>query len=257
MNAFDEQYIFRLATVDDTLDIMNFIKAEWEDESILATNRECFCLQYQNGDVINVLLAIHKQSGKIEAMPQKPNVACASCTELIKINGIDELDGRFDFEYDKNRIPYKDKWYIKRRYFEHPVYDYMVWALRDKTEAYGGLLFCREVTQNGAKALKIIDYLGDIQLIAGLESAFGKILETENYEYIDLYCAGVEDELLYAAGFSLRTETDPNIIPNYFEPFVQKNIEIRYHTDNDKALFFRGDADRDRPYIWKTKRIGS
>ena len=185
--------------------------------------------------------------------PAAKNVPCHFTTEMNRVNHIGELEGRFDFEYDISRMPYKDKWFINNRYFKHPVYDYIIWTLGDEKHRYGGLMVAREVFYLDRKALKIIDYIGDLELLSGISPALKGLLSDEGYEYIDLYCTGIPDEILYRAGFVLRDEKDPNTIPNHFEPFVQNNIEIQYNTSHESAIFFRGDSDRDRPYIWKLK----
>ena len=41
------------------------------------------------------------------------------------------------------------------------------------------------------------------------------------------------------------------IIPNYYEPFVKKNIELRFAIKSNDSVFsilFKGDCDQDRPY---------
>ena len=53
-------------------------------------------------------------------------------------------------------------------------------------------------------------------------------------------------------GFLKRTENDPNIIPNYFEPFEQKNVDIYFVSNVMENLhLYRGDGDQDRPSKWK------
>ena len=77
----------------------------------------------------------------------------------------------------------------------------------------------------------------------------------EKNEYIDIYEVGIEDATLEEAGFIERKEEDSNIIPNYFEPFVQKNIEIYYMSNcKDKFRIFKGDGDQDRPSVVKEKK---
>ena len=77
----------------------------------------------------------------------------------------------------------------------------------------------------------------------------------EKHEYIDIYEVGIEDEILENSGFIERVEEDSNIIPNYFEPFIQKNIEIYYMSNcNSKFRMFKGDGDQDRPSIVKEKK---
>ena len=55
---------------------------------------------------------------------------------------------------------------------------------------------------------------------------FRNYLEETNCEYIDFYNYGFKEQSLLSAGFIERTEGDANIIPNYFHPFVQENIDI-------------------------------
>ena len=77
----------------------------------------------------------------------------------------------------------------------------------------------------------------------------------EKHEYVDIYEVGIEDEILENSGFLERVEKDVNIIPNYFEPFVQENIEIYYMSNcKDKFRMFKGDGDQDRPSIVKEKK---
>lgn len=77
-------------------------------------------------------------------------------------------------------------------------------------------------------------------------------MQENKWEYIDLYCYGIEDDILKRSGFLKRTENDPNIIPNYFEPFEQKNVDIYFVSNVMENLhLYRGDGDQDRPSKWK------
>ena len=74
------------------------------------------------------------------------------------------------------------------------------------------------------------------------------LLNQNNYEYIDFYCEGIEKGILENAGLKLKDATDLNVIPNYFEPFVQENIDIHYFTNYDSSFpIFKADGDQDRP----------
>ena len=67
------------------------------------------------------------------------------------------------------------------------------------------------------------------------------------YEYVDFYCLGFEESYILKAGFTLREENDTNIIPNFFSPFVQENIDIWVDSSKEGCLFFKADGDQDRP----------
>ena len=66
-------------------------------------------------------------------------------------------------------------------------------------------------------------------------------------EYADFYVQGFENQYIFEAGFSERIEGDENVIPNYFSPFEQRNIEIYVSGNIEKGLFCKADGDQDRP----------
>ena len=49
--------------------------------------------------------------------------------------------------------------------------------------------------------------------------------------------------------FRTVRENDINIIPDYFEPFVEKNVKIYFEASNNKMVLFKADADQDRPRL--------
>lgn len=162
--------------------------------------------------------------------------------DLKEIKSINDFDSYFDEDYYKLCRPYKDRWYINKRYFNHPVYKYNLLGITNKS-----VLVTKEVCVNNSKVLRIIDILGDVNEISKAGKALQLLLKRNNYEYVDVYELMVDDEKLIAAGFVERSENDCNIIPNYFEPFVQQNIEIYAHRNDVNAVCFKGDGDQDRP----------
>lgn len=142
-------------------------------------------------------------------------------------------------------IPLKDEWYINKRFFSHPVYKYKIWKIIAGNEA--GLLVGREIDVNGIKILRLVDFMGKGDLLDGLYDEFHSLIEENKYEYIDFYIYGVDDIHLTRAGFTLKTEDDANVIPNMFEPFVQKNSILYGAGDIADMRLCKADADQDRP----------
>lgn len=164
-------------------------------------------------------------------------------TSIKHITNCDDL-----YEYDclnnTESIPYKDVWYVRRRYFDHPINKYIVYGLSGKQDAEA-ILVLREQRYGDSKILRVIDYIGNQELMAGLGSFFDMQLQT--YEYIDFYTLGFNDVFLQQAGFNLRDEDDENIIPNYFYPFERRNVDIWVDSTNPNMIFVKGDGDQDRP----------
>ncbi len=164
---------------------------------------------------------------------------------LYPVFSIEEMYSKFDDESFKKRITYKDRNYVAKRYFEHPIYNYKLYSIG--TENVKTVLVMREVSCNGGKIIRIVDVLGDEKELAYIGQAVQRILEENHYEYIDIYEHGIEDTVMERAGFVQRKDNDENIIPNYFEPYVAQNVEIYYHTSCECAKIFKADGDQDRP----------
>ncbi len=163
---------------------------------------------------------------------------------IIPYKDVDQMYASFDESCFVNRLPYKSRKYINHRYFNHPIYKYNMYGMGDNL-----VLVCREVSANGGKALRIVDILGEVSNIRYLGNALKSLMDENGYEYIDLMEFGMDEADILAAGFTKLELTGANIIPNYFEPFVQKNIEILCCASLQPALIFKADADQDRPSI--------
>ena len=145
--------------------------------------------------------------------------------------------------------PRKDVWYMRRRYFAFPHLAYSVYAAKagGRLLAY---LVCRVVDSGQGKALRIVDFVGDVSLLPRLGGAIDRLLKASGAEYAECYCAGVEPAVLAAAGFSERKEGDGNILPNYLQPPLFENTEYYYFTsDPARFVLFKADGDQDRPNL--------
>ena len=153
------------------------------------------------------------------------------------------LDGKY---------PYKDKDYFYHRFFTHPIFHYMIFAIRENDfETVSAFFVCREIEKFGVKILRIMDYIGDEKYFAHLAFSLQKLMDENDYEYIDCYCYGMSETTMNDAGFVKREKTDANIIPNYFEPFLCKNVELIYFTNiTENFRMFKGDAEQDQPRMY-------
>ncbi len=174
----------------------------------------------------------------------------APVTRMRGYGSMEEVLQHFDVG-SVDAVPYKDNWYFEKRYFRHPWYRYQVYGLQ--AEGGGGqdgaLMVAREVACNGSAVLRIVDYIGEHGLFAGLGGEFLSLLEQKGYEYIDFYTHGFAEQAALDAGFRKREDGDGNIIPNYFEPFLRENVDIWAHYQAEGTLFFKADADQDRPNL--------
>ncbi|MEG9884698.1 MAG: GNAT family N-acetyltransferase [Hyphomicrobiales bacterium] len=144
----------------------------------------------------------------------------------------------------QNYRPYKSHAYFEKRYLRHPIHDYRFITTFDADGQAIAVL--REVVHQGAKALRIIDMIGEAHYLSALcRASFAKAKDI-GAEYVDLYCAGPSPALFVRAGMRLNDGRD--IVPNYFAPFTKDNIALTFATTaQENFRLFRGDGDQDRP----------
>ena len=145
---------------------------------------------------------------------------------------------------------YKSPEYMVHRYFENPKYQYQVYQIWREGEKTHSFVITREQKQGETTLLRFIDFVGDESLIQYIGTPLRQIMKDNYYEYIDMYEFGVEDDLLYRAGFSKKAADSLNIIPNYFSPFCKKNVNIGIFWEKEmRPIIWKGDGDQDRPSV--------
>lgn len=192
---------------------------------------------------------LHAQSSYTLASVNDNTVpACAEEGNALRMETWEDVERHFDFEaYTKNKKPYKEAWYIKKRYFDHPAYRYEVYGVKEQTNPrYPLLLVFRLEESQGARALRLVDCIGKCGLLAHATSLVDGLLEQHKAEYADCYEAGVEEAVFEDAGWR-KVQASGNVIPNYFSPFVRENIDIWYFSTDSEIVLFKGDGDQDRP----------
>ena len=168
----------------------------------------------------------------------------------FKLKLLSEEEVSFKFENYKDTIPYKDKEYFMKRYFNHPIYKYKVYGIFKNSEI-DSILVLRKVVANNGKILRIVDFIGNqIGLEFVTHYLYKKIIK-ENYEYMDFMCFGFDYAQLIKSGFiEVNIDSSDLIIPNYFSPFLLENIQINFFADTlkfDCIKMCKADGDQDRP----------
>ena len=153
----------------------------------------------------------------------------------------------------KNRLftfyPKKNSEYILKRYFKHPSYKYKIFILKNKKNFCCSLFIMRKIRHKNSSIFRLIDYQGNINFLEKINYALQELMHNEKSEYIDFYQHGIRNNILLKSGF-INVEKTKLIVPNYFEPYVKKNITLNYAfktLKKKKIYFFKGDGDQDRP----------
>ena len=182
-------------------------------------------------------------------LPQ--SIADSSSCDLKELMEADLLKIGTNFIYEST--PLKSTAFLINRYIRHPIYNYIFWGGSENGKLKC-IIIVRKIELNHRCILRIVDIQGDISFFSRLGTLFLKKLKIHEAEYLDCYSVGVTSKLYLDAGFINRKQySEDIIIPNYFEPFKQSNIEIDYAYINKdatkKVRLFRGDSDQDRPNI--------
>ncbi len=155
----------------------------------------------------------------------------------------------FDFESFTHIVPCKDFDYIKKRFFNYPIYSYDVFVLRKKG-AIENIIICREDCHQKSTAWRIVDFYGNESKFPQIATFLYSIMIERKYEYIDFISHGFDHGKMISAGFlAVDFESNNLVIPNYFGPFVQKNVPIYCVSDKTDWHFrqCKADGDQDRP----------
>jgi hypothetical protein len=145
-----------------------------------------------------------------------------------------------------DQIPRKTRVFLYNRYATHPFYRYDAFIVSAGGEK--GVVILRTCAHDGARALRVVDYVGAPGPLAGAGPAFAALLDEAGAEYLDFYCSGLADELS-AAGFRVVGNDEGLVLPGYFEPYVARNVDLLFaiHGPDGRLVICKGDGDQDRP----------
>ncbi len=147
-------------------------------------------------------------------------------------------------------MPYKSLRYYVERYYHHPIYKYKTLGIYGDNNDLEAIIVYRKTEANGSNNIFIVDYFGMEGALRGTHRELLGIMKNEQAECISFPCEGISADELQDAGFLLR-DTDNMILPVYYEPFEQRNVDLDFHFWTDinyeGIVIVKGDADQDRP----------
>lgn len=144
-------------------------------------------------------------------------------------------------------VPYKDSEYLIKKYYHNITYQYNVYGICKQNRVDAVIVF-KTVFHAGSRALRIVDFLGNEKSLLDVGQQINDLLILNGAEYVDIYEHGLADETLKRIGFTELNECNENIIPNYFEPFEQTNVNIHFFSNKiENFRMFKADGDQERP----------
>lgn len=204
-------------------------------------------LGYETGELKQYYRLAEKENYCVAKPAAKQRLSVDTDIHYEKINSFEELAASFAIPAES--YPRKDLWYLKKRFYDFPGYTYELYGLKraGKIEA---LAVVRLNPVSESSVLRLVDYWGSEADFAKLGGTLDALLLQYDAEYIDMYCAGLSEECVNAAGFTLREHGSATIIPNYLNPPVDFNTDYFYFTsDAQNFRMFKADGDQDRPNL--------
>jgi hypothetical protein len=171
----------------------------------------------------------------------------------ISIKQATEREELKEYKFNTKVVPFKDINYINKKYLNHPIYKYDVYYIK-VGNIISNIFICRLACNNSDCVYKIVDFFGELEYIKEITTFLSDYIEKYNIEYIDFTCHGYDEEKILNSGFGKVYFDDDNIIvPNYFEPFIQKNVPVYCVADKTDKIFrqHKADGDMDRPHKMK------
>lgn len=176
----------------------------------------------------------------------KSEIKADNSIRLRLIEGEKELEAIFP-KVIQNNI-YKSLDYLVHRYMRNPIYKYDLFLAEDITRNHMALIVTRNQTYNKAIGLRMIDAIGDLEVVYKLPYYIKKYIMEKGIEYADLYAYGLDCDLMRTNGWEIIMEGSEIIVPDYFNPYVKENRDIYIMKEKDiDVVIFKGDGDQDRP----------
>jgi hypothetical protein len=169
---------------------------------------------------------------------EKFNSQCVDKKLIFK--GINKI---FNLNYN-----FKNKNYIKWRFYKHPIYEYY-FLTENKPKL---ILICRIVLVKKVKFLSIVDYLGSFRGKNEFIKKIPEFLKIQNFHHLEFLHYGSEDNNILKSG--LKKVNKNQILPLLTQPYTGlKKIDILcgYKTINKNQIIkiVRADGDADRPSL--------
>jgi len=146
--------------------------------------------------------------------------------------------------------PLKSGTYYLERFQEHPWFDYQFLTLGRGTRVVL-LVVIRVVTVGNSSVIRVVDIAGNLEELPLAAGALSEVVSRLGADYMDILVHGADETAMHASGFQSTQSRPDLVIPNYFEPFEPRNVEVlfAYKTPNSPLHFHLhpADSDQDRP----------
>ena len=178
-------------------------------------------------------------------------------THLVKKKPKIQLKYSLIHKGNVSKLPFfdfigKNNYFLINKYIKNSFYNYKIFRIKNLENRIENMIVIRMIKTKKSKCIRVVDLFGNFKKIITVIYLFHELIKKYNAEYLDFYSSKkIPSSLLkYINKNSFKKKI---IIPNYYEPFVQKNIKIRYgilfKKNKRNYVFFKSEGDSERPNI--------
>ena len=236
--------------------VLRFLIDELKPKSIFSTGisantRDVYKFLGYSCDAMNHHVIVNNEINEFKIIKNPPLVSLYSQSSNSTLSSLVVIDTDKDLRNAASKLDFaetlKDVEYLIHRYLQHPRFKYEVREVLLNARTVGVLVFRRSFA-NDQSCIRIIDVIGAETC---LKSAIGPLTQemtANGDEYIDLMSWGLDSTQIKDAGFTNCREFADCVVPEYFSPFSQTNVDRWLFTNlPDTEIIYKGDGDQDRP----------
>ena len=238
------------------LAILRFLIDELKPKSIFSTGisadtRDVYKFLGYSCDAMDHHVIVNNEIDDFKIIKNPPIFSFYSQSSDSTLSSLAVIQSDEDLRIAASKLEFsqtlKDSDYLCHRYLHHPSFKYELREvlLNDKTV---GVLFFRRLFANDRSCIRIIDVIGAETCLKLAIGPLAQEMTVNGDEYIDLMSWGLDSNQIKEAGFTNCREFADCVVPEYFSPFSQTNVDRWLFTNLPYTeIIYKGDGDQDRP----------
>lgn len=238
------------------LAVLRFLINELEPKSIFSTGisadtRDVYRFLGYSCDVMNHHVLVNNQISDFRIITNPPTVSHDHLSDDPAVSSMAQLNTDEELRRAASSLNFsetlKDVDYLCHRYPHHPRFKYEIREVIQNAKTVGILVFRRSFA-NGRSCIRIIDVVGAENCLKYAVRPLVQEMRQNADEYIDLLSWGLDGDQIKDLGFIDCREFTDCVVPEYFSPFSQKNVDRWLFTNlPNTEIIYKGDGDQDRP----------
>lgn len=238
------------------LAVLRFLINELKPKSIFSTGisadtRDVYRFLGYSCDVMNHHVLVNNQISDFRIITNPPTASHEHLSDDPAVYSLAQLNTDEELRRAAASLNFsetlKDVDYLCHRYLHHPRFKYEIREVIQNAKTVGILVFRRSFA-NGSSCIRIIDVVGAENCLKSAVRPLVQEMQQNGDEYIDLLSWGLDGEQIKDLGFNDCREFTDCVVPEYFSPFSQTNVDRLLFTNLPNAeIIYKGDGDQDRP----------